>query len=132
MNRKQWFVCVFGVLSCVGIVVGWSFTLVKSTRSLVLPLIGVFALLVGLGILYFLSRYVEEAIEDERTDKISEKAAKMAYIVFSIVFGAAAILLIGFSHWGYPYYQLGRSFLLPVSALLALYWFFYTYYSLKY
>jgi len=123
---------MFGVLSCVGIVVGWSFSLVKSTSSLVLPLIGVFALLVGLVVLYFLSRYVEEAIEDERTDKISEKAAKMAYIVFSIVFGAAAILLIGFSYCGYPYYQLGRSFLLPVSALLALYLFFYAYYSLKY
>ncbi|MFQ6126292.1 MAG: DUF2178 domain-containing protein [Candidatus Heimdallarchaeota archaeon] len=132
MNRKQWFVCVFGVLSCAGIIIGWSFSLAKSTYSLILPLIGIFALLIGLGILYFLSRYVEEVIEDERTEKISEKAAKMAYIVFSIVFGAAAILLIGFSYCGYPYYQLGRSFLLPVSSLLALYWFFYAYYSLKY
>lgn len=125
MNRKQWFVCVIGVLSFVGIVVGWSFT-----REL--PLIGVFALLAGLVVLYFISRYVEEPIEDERTDKISEKAAKMAYIVFSIVFSAAAILLIGFSHGGDPYYQLGRSFLPPISALLALYWFFYAFYSLKY
>ena len=115
--------CVYGVLSFVGIVIYWSFTSK-------LPLIGVFTLLAGLGVLYFISRYVEEAIEDERTDKISEKAAKMAYIVFSIVFGAAAILLIGFSHWGY--YQLGRSFLLPVSALLALYLFFYAFYSFKY
>lgn len=123
MNRKQWFVCVFGVLSCAGIVIGWSFTSG-------LPLIGVFALLTGLGVLYFIRRYVEEAIEDERTDKISEKAAKMAYIVFCIVFGAAAILLRGFTD--YPSYQLSRSFLLPVSALLALYLFFYAYYSLKY
>lgn len=123
MNGKQWFVCVFGVLSFVGIVIYWSFTSE-------LPLIGVSALLAGLGVLYFMRRYVEEAIEDERTDKISEKAAKMAYIVFCIVFGAAAILLRGFTD--YPSYQLSRSFLFPVSALLALYWFFHAYYSLKY
>ena len=68
MNRKQWFLCLFGVCVSVGIAVGWSI-------ASELPLIGVFALLAGLVVLYFCRRRVTEAIEDERTENISEIAA---------------------------------------------------------
>lgn len=109
----------------VGIVVG-----ISVNFGTLLP--AVLAILIGAMVSYIYKKSTDEILEDERITKVSEKASRIALVLFSISIAFIGIFLI-ISKNEYPdLTQAGFTLSYSAVALLALYYLFYGYYNKKY
>lgn len=124
MNRKTYTLCVALITAAIVALVGWSIFV----GSVVLPAVAVVA---GMALSYICRSRVTEVIEDERIYRISEKASRRTFQIFtssSAVIGLVLILLRD----TYPQFrQAGFTLAYAACALLILYNIFYGYYSRK-
>ena len=90
-----------------------------------------FAAIIGLSVLYLCKSRIQEAIEDERTYRISEKSSRAALRVFASVLALTSIVLVLFSG-NAEFLQVGYILGYLASALIMLYLVSYIYYSWKY
>ena len=92
----------------------------------------ILAIVIGAMISYIYKKNTNETLEDERIVKISEKASKMAMVLFSIAIAIIGLFFITLRN-DYPdFIQMGYSLSYSAVALLALYYVFYEYYNKKY
>lgn len=71
-------------------------------------------------------------MEDERITKVSEKASRIAIVVFSISIAFIGMFLIILRKEYPDYTQAGFTLSYAAVALLAIYYIFYGYYNKKY
>ena len=109
----------------VAIVVGISVTMGE-----IIP--AILAIVIGAMISYIYKKNTNETLEDERIVKISEKASRMAVVLFSIAIAIIGLFFITLRN-DYPdFIQMGYTLSYSAVALLALYYVFYEYYNKKY
>jgi len=109
----------------VAIVVGISVTMGE-----IIP--AILAIVIGAMISYIYKKNTNETLEDERIVKISEKASRMAVVLFSISIAIIGLFFITLRN-DYPdFIQMGYTLSYSAVALLALYYVFYEYYNKKY
>lgn len=109
----------------VGTVVGLSVTI-----GTILP--AILAIIIGAMISYIYKKKTNEILEDERITKVSEKASRIAIVLFSISIAFIGMLLIILKN-DYPdLTQAGFTLSYAAVALLTLYYIFYWYYNKKY
>jgi len=120
MNRKKFAIYAALVCAMMGAVVGYG----VSEGNALLPAI---AFIIGIVLIALGKRGVKEVMEDERTERISEKASRRTYQVF--VIGAALIgtTLVALN----KHTEVGYTLAFSACALLLLYIIFYGYYSRK-
>ena len=120
MNQKQFAIYAALVCAMMGAVVGYG----VSKGNALLPAI---AFSIGVVLIALGKRGVKEVMEDERTQRISEKASRRTYEVF--VGGAALIgtTLIALN----KHIEAGYTLAFSACALLILYIIFYGYYNRK-
>ena len=120
MNRKKFAIYAALVCAMMGAVVGYG----VSEGNALLPAI---AFIIGIVLIALGKRGVKEVMEDERTERIGEKASRRTYQVF--VIGAA---LIGTTLAALnKHTEVGYTLAFSACALLLLYIIFYGYYSRK-
>lgn len=124
MNRKTYALCGIIITVAIGVLMGWSIFI----GSIMLPIVAVIA---GMALLLLCRSRVTEVMEDERIYRISEKASRRTFQIFtssSAVIGLVLILLRD----PYPQFtQAGFTLAYAACALLILYNIFYGYYSRK-
>ncbi len=109
----------------VGTVVGLSVII-----GTVLP--AILAIVIGTMISYIYKKNTDEILEDERIIKVSEKASRIAIVLFSISIAFIGMFLIMLRN-DYPdFTQAGFTLSYAAVALLMLYYIFYGYYDKKY
>ena len=109
----------------VAIVVGISVTMGE-----IIP--AILAIVIGAMISYIYKKNTNETLEDERIVKISEKASRMAVVLFSIAIAIIGLFFITLRN-DYPdFIQMGYTLSYSAVALQALYYVFYEYYNKKY
>jgi len=109
----------------VGIVVGLSVSI-----GALLP--AILAIVIGAMISYIYKKSTDEILEDERIAKVSEKASRIAIVVFSISIAIIGMVLIIMRNEYPNYTQAGFTLSYAAVALLAIYYIFYGYYNKKY
>ena len=109
----------------VGAVVGLSVTMGE-----ILP--AILAIIIGAMISYIYKKNTDETLEDERIVKISEKASRMAMVLFSISIAIIGLFLITLRDTYPDFTQAGFTLSYASVALLTLYYIFYGYYNKKY
>ncbi|BDZ70671.1 DUF2178 domain-containing protein [Methanobacterium petrolearium] len=109
----------------VAIIVGLSVTL-----GTILP--AILAIVIGTMISYIYKKSTDEVLEDERIIKVSEKASRIAIVVFSISIAFIGMFLIILRNEYPDYTQAGFTLSYAAVALLAIYYIFYGYYNKKY
>jgi uncharacterized membrane protein len=109
----------------VGVVVGLSVTMGQ-----ILP--AILAIIIGAMISYIYKKNTDETLEDERIVKISEKASRMAMVLFSISIAIIGLFLITLRDTYPDFTQAGFTLSYASVALLTLYYIFYGYYNKKY
>lgn len=109
----------------VGIVVGLSVTMGE-----ILP--AILAIIIGAMISYLYKKKSDETLEDERIIKISEKASRMAMVLFSISIAIIGLFFITLRDKYPDFTQAGFTLSYASVALLTLYYIFYGYYNKKY
>jgi uncharacterized membrane protein len=109
----------------VGTVVGLS--VITGT---ILP--AVLAIVIGTMISYIYKKNTDEILEDERIAKVSEKASRMAIVLFSISIAFIGMFLIMLRNEYPDFTQAGFTLSYAAVALLMLYYIFYGYYNKKY
>ena len=91
MNKDRYRKWRMAITAAVGILVGWS---VAAEVNVIIPLIGIGA---AMALSYLLRKRVKDVIEDERSNLIAEKAARLAFgITMPLVVIAALIMIM----WG--------------------------------
>lgn len=125
MNKRQWTWYWIAVVILLGTVVGLSVLTGKIILSLIAVVIGMLFLFLG-------SRRVEEITVDERTHKISEKAASTTFRIFLPVIAMIGLVLILLRNRYPDTEELGFVLSSLACGLLAIYLVFYGYYSKKY
>ena len=120
MDRKKFAIYAALVCAIMGAVVGYG----VSKGNALLPAI---AFIIGTVLIALGKRGVKEVMEDERTERIGEKASRRTYQVF--VIGAALIgtTLVALN----KHTEVGYTLAFSACALLLLYIIFYGYYSRK-
>lgn len=109
----------------VAIVVGLSVSIGN-----ILP--AILGIVIGAMVSYIYKKSTNEIVEDERITKVSEKASRIAIVVFSISIALIGLFLITLRN-AYPdYIQAGYTLSYSSVALLILYYIFYGYYNKKY
>jgi uncharacterized membrane protein len=109
----------------VGTVVGLSVII-----GTILP--AILAIVIGTMISYIYKKSTDEILEDERIIKVSEKASRIAIVLFSISIAFIGMFLIKLRN-DYPdFTQAGFTLSYAAVALLMLYYIFYGYYDKKY
>jgi len=118
MDRKKFAIYAALVCAIMGAVVGYG----VSEGNALLPAI---AFIMGTVLIALGKRDVKEVMEDERTQRISEKASRRTYEVF--VMGAALIgtTLIALNR----HIEAGYTLAFSACALLVLYLVLYSYYN---
>ena len=92
----------------------------------------ILAVVIGAMISYIYKKSTLEILEDERIVKVSEKASKIAMVVFSISIAFMGMFLIILRD-DYPdLTQAGFTLSYAAVALLGLYYIFYWYYDKRY
>ena len=92
----------------------------------------ILAVVIGAMISYIYKKSTLEILEDERIVKVSEKASKIAMVVFSISIAFMGMFLIILRD-DYPdLTQAGFTLSYAAVALLGLYYIFYWYYEKRY
>lgn len=109
----------------VGVVVGLSVTMGE-----ILP--AILAIIIGAMVSYLYKKNTNETLEDERIIKISEKASRMAMVLFSISIAIIGLFFITLRDKYPDFTQAGFTLSYASVALLALYYIFYGYYDKKY
>lgn len=109
----------------VGVVVGLSVTMGE-----ILP--AILAIIIGAMVSYIYKKNTNETLEDERIIKISEKASRMAMVLFSISIAIIGLFFITLRDKYPDFTQAGFTLSYASVALLALYYIFYGYYDKKY
>jgi uncharacterized membrane protein len=109
----------------VAIVVGISVTMGE-----IIP--AILAIVIGAMISYIYKKNTNETLEDERIDKISEKASRMAVVLFSIAIAIIGLFFITLRNQYPDFTQAGYTLSYSAVAILALYYVFYGYYNKKY
>jgi uncharacterized membrane protein len=109
----------------VAIVVGISVTMGE-----IIP--AILAIVIGAMISYIYKKNTNETLEDERIVKISEKASRMAVVLFSIAIAIIGLFFITLRNQYPDFTQAGYTLSYSAVALLALYYVFYEYYNKKY
>ena len=121
--------CRIAITIGTGAIAGW-FIL---TGDAAMP---VLAVIIGLALLYLCKSIwksrIQEAVEDERTHRISEKASRAALRVFALALAFTSIVLVLLGKTNAGVLQAGYILGYSVSALLMLYLVSYGYYSRKY
>jgi len=120
MNRKQFAMYAALVCAIMGAVVGYG----VSKGNALLPVI---AFSMGVVLITLGKRGVKEIMEDERTQRISEKASRRTYEVFVTGAALAGTTLIALN----KHIEVGYTLAFSACALLILYMSFYGYYSRK-
>lgn len=114
------FVAIF-----VGIVVGLS----VNSRTIIPAIL---AIVIGAMVSYIYKKSTHEILEDERVAKVSEKASRIAIVVFSISIALIGMFLIILRNEYPDCTQAGFTLSYASVALLTLYYIFYGYYGKKY
>jgi len=109
----------------VGTVVGLSVTI-----GTILP--AILAIIIGAMISYIYKKNTDEILEDERITKVSEKASRIAIVLFSISIAFIGMFLIMLRNEYPDFTQAGFTLSYAAVALLTLYYIFYWYYNKKY
>jgi len=109
----------------VGIVVGLSVTMGE-----IIP--AILAIVIGAMASYIYKKNTDETLEDERIIKISEKASRIAMVLFSISIAIIGLFFITLRNEYPDFTQAGYTLSYASVALLTLYYIFYGYYNKKY
>lgn len=124
MDRKKFAICGVVLTAAFGAVVGWS----VSNGNALLPVIAVVA---GVALLRLLKSRVDEVMEDERVERIGEKASRRSLQAFGLLAAMVGAILVTLGD-DTGFEQAGFTLLYSVCLLLVLYMVFYGYYSRKY
>lgn len=92
----------------------------------------ILAIVIGAMISYIYKKSTDEIIEDERIVKVSEKASRIAIVVFSISIALVGMFLITLRNEYPDFTQAGFTLSYAAVALLMMYYIFYGYYNRKY
>ncbi len=92
----------------------------------------IFAIVIGGMVSYIYKKTTNETLEDERIVKISEKASRMAMVLFSIAIAIIGLFFITMRNQYPEFIQAGYTLAYSAVALLGLYYVFYAYYNKKY
>lgn len=92
----------------------------------------ILAIVIGSMISYVYKKNTNETLEDERIIKISEKASRMAMVLFSISIAVIGLFFITLRNEYPDFTQAGYTLSYASVALLTLYYIFYGYYNKKY
>lgn len=92
----------------------------------------ILAIVIGTMISYIYKKNTDEILEDERIIKVSEKASRMAIVLFSISIAFIGMFLIMLRNEYPDFTQAGFTLSYAAVALLMLYYLFYGYYTKKY
>ena len=92
----------------------------------------ILAIVIGAMISYIYKKKTDETLEDERIIKISEKASRMAMVLFSISIAIIGLFFITLRNEYPDFTQAGFTLSYAAVAILALYYLFYEYYNKKY
>jgi uncharacterized membrane protein len=92
----------------------------------------ILAIVIGAMISYIYKKKTNETLEDERIVKISEKASRIAMVLFSITIAIIGLVFITLRNEYPDFTQAGFTLSYSAVALLALYYIFYGYYNKKY
>ncbi|MFA0832688.1 MAG: DUF2178 domain-containing protein [Methanobacterium formicicum] len=95
-------------------------------------LLAILAIVIGTMISYIYKKNTDEILEDERITKVSEKASRMAIVLFSISIAFIGMFLIMLRNEYPDFTQAGFTLSYAAVALLMLYYIFYGYYDKKY
>ena len=109
----------------VGGVVGLSVTMGELIPAIL-------AIVIGAMVSYIYKKNTDETLEDERIIKISEKASRMATVLFSISIALIGLICITLRNEYPDFTQAGFTLSYSAVALLTLYYIFYEYYNKKY
>lgn len=93
---------------------------------------GILAIVTGGMVSYIYKRTTDETLEDERIVKISEKASRIAMVLFSISIAIIGLFFITMRKQYPDLIQMGYTLAYSAVALLGLYYIFYGYYNKKY
>jgi len=97
------------------------------------PITAIFAVVIGMIILYVLKSRVKQVIEDERVYKISEKASRRTIQVVGTITAILGLFIIGLSKSNYlEFIEVGYSLASFATVLLMVYMIFYGYYAKKF
>ncbi len=103
---------------------------ISATIGEIIP--AILAIVIGGMVSYIYKRTTDETLEDERIVKISEKASRMAMVLFSISIAIIGLFFITMRNQYPDFIQAGYTLSYSAVALLALYYVFYGYYNKKY
>ena len=103
---------------------------ISATIGEIIP--AILAIVIGGMVSYIYKRTTDETLEDERIVKISEKASRMAMVLFSISIAIIGLFFITMRNQYPDFIQAGYTLAYSAVALLALYYVFYEYYNKKY
>lgn len=92
----------------------------------------ILAIVIGTMISYIYKKNTNEILEDERIIKVSEKASRIAIVLFSISIAFIGMFLIMLRNEYPDFTQAGFTLSYAAVALLMLYYIFYGYYTKKY
>ena len=120
MDQKQFAIYAALVCAIMGAVVGYG----VSKGNALLPVI---AFSIGIVLIALGKRGVKEVMEDERTQRISEKASRKIYQVFVMGAALAGTTLIALN----KHIEVGYTLAFSACVLLVLYLVLYSYYNRK-
>ena len=103
---------------------------ISATIGEIIP--AILAIVIGGMVSYIYKRTTDETLEDERIVKITEKASRMAMVLFSISIAIIGLFFITMRNQYPDFIQAGYTLSYSAVALLALYYVFYGYYNKKY
>ncbi len=95
-------------------------------------LLAILAIVIGTMISYIYKKNTDEILEDERIAKVSEKASRIAIVLFSISIAFIGMFLIMLRNEYPDFTPAGFTLSYAAVALLMLYYIFYGYYDKKY
>ena len=103
---------------------------ISVTMGEIIP--AIIVIVIGAMVSYIYKKNTNETLEDERIVKISEKASKMAMVLFSIAVAIIGLFFITLRNEYPDFIQVGYTLSYSAVAILALYYIFYGYYNKKY
>ncbi|MBI4814049.1 MAG: DUF2178 domain-containing protein [Methanobacterium sp.] len=92
----------------------------------------ILAIVIGTMISYIYKKNTNEILEDERIIKVSEKASRIAIVLFSISIAFIGMFFIMLRNEYPDFTQAGSTLSYAAVALLMLYYIFYGYFDKKY
>lgn len=126
MERKKFKLYALVITIIVGFIIGLS-----AVRGE--PITAIFAVIIGMILLYTFKSRVKEVIEDERIYRISEKASRRTIQVVGTTTAILGLSIMGLSRSGYlELTEVGYSLACFAAVLLMVYMIFYGYYAKKF